>query len=167
MSGLDQGDQPSTGGCGPSWYCHILAQCHSATFEKAGPCFLQESNQPKPRNPCFAKCTASTLMPVMCHFLVNFSLILFYYKYFCTGKIPGKPAREAPRAVGGPGCSRGAAPGAQGAGILLGGVVGCPRSAHGRFAGFIRGLQVSPPLGRPIPMGVWNAYPRVLFNSFD
>jgi hypothetical protein len=75
-----QGDPPSTVSCGPSWYCHILAQCHSATFEKAGPCLLQESNQPKPRNPCFAKCTASTLMPVMCQFLVNFCFILFYYK---------------------------------------------------------------------------------------
>ena len=50
----------------------------------------------------------------------------------------------------------GAAPGAQGAGILLEGVVGCPRSAHGRFTGFIRGLRVSSSLRRPIPMRVLN-----------
>ena len=121
-----QGDQPSTGGCGPSWHCHILAQCHSATFEKAGPCLLQESNQPKPRKPCFAKCTASTLMPVMCQFLVNFCFILFYYKKNCTGKIPGKPAQEAPRAVGGPGCSGGGGARGPGGWDFTGGCSGVP-----------------------------------------
>ena len=115
-----QGDQPSTGGCGPSWYCHILAQCHSATFEKAGPCLLQESNQPKPRNPCFAKCTASTLMPVMCQFLVIFFLFFFITNNIVRAKYlanrPGRP-RGPLAGLGAPGGRR---PGPRGRGFYWG-----------------------------------------------